>query len=632
MLSQTTITGDLGQGLPPGDYHAVSVSLPTWQDSVNWASRDVKTVSKLKVGYPRFYIHHLVETLAARILEWAASESEFSGPLGLRPENETSPASLIMLFPHTTPAWACQEFLQRSEPDKATSHPIRALRVSFTGELRVIESSRDDGQGRPFQYICAIVYPAHMSGVAKAFWQHTGFGLSSRQAEYWLNEAPFLRGAAKETVLPTTELGLDAAQTEYWLNEAKVLLGKGKETALPMELALDAAKEAADKIKQQLSGLFSSASASPSPVLPNDVFLYPSGMSAIIDSASAVEALCQTSGKPVQMAVFGFLYVDTFKVITKVKQFECKMYGHASSADLDQLERDLENGMRIQALYTEFPGNPLLKSVDLERLHQLSRKFNFYLVVDETVGTAVNLDLVPFCDLLCTSLTKMFSGSCNVMGGSMTVCPGPNKDALHQALAQQYHETYFPTNLVVMERNSRDFPRRVEIANQNAEAVARKLRCHPAVEEVHYPWGSPTQHLYDRYKKDKAGVPVLEQGRYGPERRQKRDDAAERETTTAKRVEAGYGYLLSIRFVQPSAAIAFHDALDLPKGPSLGTNFSLCCAYTLLAHARELEWAAEYGVVEHLVRISVGIEAREFLEGRIDAALRAAADALDGRC
>jgi cystathionine gamma-synthase len=44
----------------------------------------------------------------------------------------------------------------------------------------------------------------------------------------------------------------------------------------------------------------------------------------------------------------------------------------------------------------------------------------------------------------------------------------------------------------------------------------------------------------------------------------------------------------------------------------------------LLAHYKELEWAAVYGVVEDLVRISVGLEDEEWLRTRIAKALRAA--------
>jgi cystathionine gamma-synthase len=47
------------------------------------------------------------------------------------------------------------------------------------------------------------------------------------------------------------------------------------------------------------------------------------------------------------------------------------------------------------------------------------------------------------------------------------------------------------------------------------------------------------------------------------------------------------------------------------KGPSLGTNFTLVCPYTLLAHYNELPWAEEFGVDRFLIRVSVGLETIE---------------------
>jgi cystathionine gamma-synthase len=120
--------------------------------------------------------------------------------------------------------------------------------------------------------------------------------------------------------------------------------------------------------------------------------------------------------------------------------------------------------------------------------------------------------------------------------------------------------------------------------------VCELLKQHAAVTHVYYPKGSPCQHIYDDLK--------LPHGKYG--------------------------FLLSATFVSPECAIAFYDALEVAKGPSLGTNFTLACAYTLLAHFNEKEWAASYGVVEHLVRISVGLEERQYLVDVIQKALAAA--------
>lgn len=51
---------------------------------------------------------------------------------------------------------------------------------------------------------------------------------------------------------------------------------------------------------------------------------------------------------------------------------------------------------------------------------------------------------------------------------------------------------------------------------------------------------------------------------------------------TFMRQGGGYGGLFSILLRDMKAARAFYDALDVYKGPSLGTNYTLSCPYTLL--------------------------------------------------
>ena len=70
----------------------------------------------------------------------------------------------------------------------------------------------------------------------------------------------------------------------------------------------------------------------------------------------------------------------------------------------------------------------------------------------------------------------------------------------------------------------------------------------------------------------------------------------------------GYGGLFSIVLKTQEQAERFYDALDVYKGPSLGTSFTLVCPYTVLAHYTELDWAQSFGVSPWLVRVSVGLE------------------------
>ena len=72
----------------------------------------------------------------------------------------------------------------------------------------------------------------------------------------------------------------------------------------------------------------------------------------------------------------------------------------------------------ILSLFCEFPSNPLLRSPDLQRLKELADEYGFHVVIDETVGGFVNVECLPFADIVVSSLTKIFSGDSNVMGGS----------------------------------------------------------------------------------------------------------------------------------------------------------------------------------------------------------------------
>jgi cystathionine beta-lyase/cystathionine gamma-synthase len=179
-----------------------------------------------------------------------------------------------------------------------------------------------------------------------------------------------------------------------------------------------------------------------------------------------------------------------------LRRYECTLYDN-SDAELDRLESDLKtNPTRYTALYIEFPGNPLLDSPNLIRIHALARRYGFAIILDDTIATSVNLDLLPYADVICTSLTKMFSGACNVMGGSIALNPkSPHYHAFSSKLETNRVDSYFPTDILIMAANSSDFPSRVRKANKSASIIATKLREHPQVLEVFYPEGSASKVL-----------------------------------------------------------------------------------------------------------------------------------------
>ncbi len=89
-----------------------------------------------------------------------------------------------------------------------------------------------------------------------------------------------------------------------------------------------------------------------------------------------------------------------------------------------------------------------------------------------------------------------------------------------------------------------------------------------------------------------------------------------------RRPEGSHGPLFSVLLTDAEqTAAAFYDALAVDKGPNLGTNYTLACPFTILAHYHELDWAESCGVSRHLVRVSTGMEAYDDLEAAFARAL-----------
>jgi cystathionine gamma-synthase len=88
-----------------------------------------------------------------------------------------------------------------------------------------------------------------------------------------------------------------------------------------------------------------------------------------------------------------------------------------------------------------------------------------------------------------------------------------------------------------------------------------------------------------------------------------------------RRKQGGYGGLISFVLKNPKKTPKAYDALRLCKGPSFGTPFSLVCAYPMLAHYQELDWAEDCGVPRHLLRISCGLEPISKLTAVLEEAL-----------
>lgn len=71
MPSTTTTLIDqsstLGKPVPPYTAHAISVSLPTWDDNVGYEEGAKRVMDAMVIGYPRFFIHLSIQKVRPQV-------------------------------------------------------------------------------------------------------------------------------------------------------------------------------------------------------------------------------------------------------------------------------------------------------------------------------------------------------------------------------------------------------------------------------------------------------------------------------------------------------------------------------------------------------------------------------------
>jgi cystathionine gamma-synthase len=342
-----------------------------------------------------------------------------------------------MLFPTNATASRGRDFMLRLAPDA----DIRILDL-----VPAAENERLEELELISPRISAIMYPKEHFGIAKQYWQHSGEGVSSRRAEYCshlfkegllvepstLSESKprspkICKGPRRYQKKTSVDFGIDNDGTNGSTDGDVQDPVQFVEERFGRNLNLTMTKNAKLAIRRRIAGSLTAdvgltealaldmeqaTTRSVPGFSEDDVYLYPTGMSSIFNTHRNI---MQAKGQ-LKAVVYGFPYIDTLKITEKFGTGSV-FYGFGSEEELDDLEKRLEGGERFMALFTEFPSNPLLRTPDLERIRSLADKYDFCVVVDESVGNFINVNVLPYADVVVSSLTKVFSGDSNVMGG-----------------------------------------------------------------------------------------------------------------------------------------------------------------------------------------------------------------------
>ncbi|MCC5806595.1 MAG: PLP-dependent transferase [Opitutales bacterium] len=482
-----------------GSPHSVCVSLPTMAGIIGYEEGDAAVRGALRTGYPRFITHPLVVRLKA-----AAAESMGEAAEGLFPVASVRAADRLRgyagvggVFEWGGLAWA---------------------RVPEEGDARAR---------------------------AGAFLQHTGCGVSSREAEDVL-----------------IALGLLSSR----FSEASE------------------AEDAGGRVRRALHACYGTAS-------PDDIVLARGGMNAFYAGFRLLSDYQRERGRT-RWVRLGWLYVDTIRVLERLNGGGPEPVVFNDVADLHALERLLaEEGATVAGIVTEVPTNPLLETTDVRRLRALADRAGCALILDPTLASPHNVNVLPVADLHINSLTKYACRAGDVMIGAAALNRvSPFYDCLRAGLAAEVERPY-ARDLARLAAQIDGYGPFVRAVNRSVPRVAAFLESHSAVERVW--WARQPDH------------------------------GARFESIAHK--ERGAGCMVSFLPKAPLARV--YDRLRMAKSPSFGTEFSMICPFLYLAHydlvstPEGREQLRSAGLAPDLLRLSVGVEPVKGIIEALDEAL-----------
>jgi cystathionine gamma-lyase/cystathionine beta-lyase len=282
------------------------------------------------------------------------------------------------------------------------------------------------------------------------------------------------------------------------------------------------------------------------------------------------------------------LYGGSYRMFTKIFEPYGIKFHFIDLTDANNITKYINKNTKL--IWTETPTNPTMKIVDVAACSAIAKKHNILLAVDNTFASPyLQNPLALGADIVMHSVTKYLGGHSDVVMGALVM----NEDKLHEQL-------YFilnscganpgPMDCFLVMRGIKTLHIRMERHCHNGRIIAEYLKTNPKIDKVY--WPGFTDHPNHAIAK-----------------KQMRD----------------FGGMISIVLKDASIDDTFRIASSFKVfslAESLGGVESLINHPATMTHASIPKAEREKaGVVDNLLRLSVGIEDVEDLLEDIKQAL-----------
>lgn len=282
------------------------------------------------------------------------------------------------------------------------------------------------------------------------------------------------------------------------------------------------------------------------------------------------------------------LYGGSFRLFTKVFQDFGIKFHFIDMQDVSVIETFVNKNTKL--IWVETPTNPMMNIIDIKAASKIAKKHHVLLAVDNTLATPyLQKPLDLGADIVMHSATKYLGGHSDVVMGALVVKDKNLADKLY-FIQNASGAICGPQDSFLVLRGIKTLHVRMQRHCENGKAIAEYLVSHPKIEKVYWPGfeNHPNHKIAKRQMKDFGGMISF----------------------TTK----GNNFQEAIKTIENLKVFTFAE--------SLGGVESLCGHPASMTHASiPKEEREKTGVVDYLIRVSVGIEDVEDLIADLKQAL-----------
>lgn len=309
---------------------------------------------------------------------------------------------------------------------------------------------------------------------------------------------------------------------------------------------------------------------------------------AFASGLAAIDAVVKLLNPGDEVVSTNDLYGGSYRIFKQIFEKYGITFHFIGMQSVDKIEEKINNNTKL--IWVETPTNPMMNVIDIKAVSALAKKHKVLLAVDNTFATPyLQRPLDLGADIVMHSATKYLGGHSDVVVGALAVKDKDLADKLY-FIQNASGAVCGPMDSFLTLRGIKTLHVRMQRHCENGKAIAEYLANHPKIGEVYWPGfeGHPNHDVAKSQMDDFGGMISF--------------------------VPNGSSYEDAIKIVEKLEVFTLAE--------SLGGVESLAGHPASMTHASiPKEEREKSGVVDSLIRLSVGIEDADDLIADLEQAI-----------